>query len=70
MGHLALVREFTPTAEDHQRENTMRDLLRLYDRTTDKPNRRILFDTYRKLHQQRGPKFVAWLEAQKGLSRG
>lgn len=48
----------------------MRDLLRLYDRTTDKPNRRILFDTYRKLHQQRGPKFVAWLEAQKGLSRG
>lgn len=67
---LALIKPYTPTAEDEALESRLRICMSQYNNARTPAMKRRLWAKYRSLHEQRSPEFVAWMEREKGLSRG
>lgn len=67
---LALVKPYTPTAEDVALESRLRVCMSQYNNARTPAMKRRLWAKYRSLHEQRSPEYVRYLEASKGLLRG
>ena len=67
---LAPVPPWEMSQEEQHRERVMAELLRRFSRVKSKTLKRQLWREYKKLHRERSPQYIAFLERQRGIHRG
>ena len=70
MPQLTIVPEYQPTQNDRDRESAMVTHLEVFNAVKNPEHKREMWETYKRLHAQRTPEWVAWDEKRKGLNHG